>query len=47
MIQDKNRVIEQLQMQIQQSKDKVQKFDKASSQNAELVTRKCALESSN
>lgn len=35
-----------LTSQLEQNKQKAQKVDKISSQNAELVTRKCALESS-
>lgn len=46
MITDKNRQIEILQSQLEQNKTKASKFDKIHSQNTELVTRKCALESS-
>jgi phage shock protein A len=35
-----------MQVQLDQNKLKVQKVDKITAQNAELVTRKCALESS-
>ena len=45
MIVDKNRQIEMLQSQLEQNKQKAMKVDKITQQNAELVTRKCALES--
>ena len=35
-----------LQLQAEQNRQKALKVDKIASQNAELVTRKCALESS-
>ena len=44
MITDKNTQIEQLKSQLQQNKEKAAKFDKISTQNQELVTRKCTLE---
>lgn len=46
MIQDKNRQIEVLSSQLEHNKQKAQKVDKIMQQNADLVTRKCALESS-
>lgn len=46
MLQDKNRQIDMLQTQLGQNKQKALKVDKVNTQNAELVTRKCALESS-
>ena len=46
VIQEKNRQIEMLQLQSEQNRQKALKVDKIASQNAELVTRKCALESS-
>lgn len=45
MINDKNIQIELLQSQLQQNKQKAQKVEKVNSQNANLVTRKYALES--
>ena len=46
VIQEKKATIKMLQTQLEQYKEKVQRFDKITAQNAELVTRKCALESS-
>ena len=46
MIQDKNHQIEMLKSDLEQNKLKATKFDKINAHNAELVTRKCALESS-
>ena len=45
VIQEKTRQIEMLQLQAEQDRQKTLKVDKIASQNAELVTRKCALES--
>ena len=46
MIVDKNNQIQLLTTQVEQFKQKAQKVDKITSQNSDLVTRKCALESS-
>ena len=44
MIQEKNRQIELLQNQLEQNKSKTLRVDKVMQQNADMVTRKCALE---